>query len=139
MLQRHVVLGSGLKVDRDWWRFTKLSIVIGLAATAAYAVHVATPLPGGNASASRLPAESHRYSGRGDDTAYHDLRVRTDRDLHDRAAAVLRAAGLSTDDAVRTLFVRIANDRELPYRLFPPGDAAVENARRALERRRVRD
>ena len=139
MLQRHVVLGSGLKVDRDWWRFTKLSILIGLAATAAYAVHVATPLPGGNASASRLPAESHQHSGRGDDTAYHDLRVRIDRDLHDRAAAVLHAAGLSTDDAVRTLFVRIANDRELPYRLFPPGDAAVENARRALERRRARD
>ena len=52
---------------------------------------------------------------------------------------MLHAAGLDTDDAVRTLFVRIAEDGELPYRLFPPSDAAVEDARRDLERRRSRD
>ena len=127
MLQRHIVLRSGLKLDRDWWHATKLGIVVAVALIAAYAVHLATPL------------DAIRGARTGDVTADHTLRIRIDRDLHDRAAAVLRAAGLDTDDAVRTLFVRIAEDGELPYRLFPPSDAAVESARRDLERRQSRD
>ena len=65
----------------------------------------------------------------------YTLRVRVDRELRDRAAAVLHAAGLTTTDAVRTLLIRIAEDKELPYKLFPPTDAAVEAARRTLEQR----
>lgn len=40
MLQRHDVLSSGLKVDRDWWRTTKLVILAAAALSAAYVVHV---------------------------------------------------------------------------------------------------
>jgi len=40
MLQRHDVLSSGLKVDRDWWRATKLVILTVAALSAAYVVHV---------------------------------------------------------------------------------------------------
>lgn len=39
MLQRHDVLSSGLKVDRDWWRATKLAILTVAALSAAYLVH----------------------------------------------------------------------------------------------------
>ena len=38
MLQRHDVLSSGIKLDRDWWYTTKLICVIVIAAAAAYAV-----------------------------------------------------------------------------------------------------
>ena len=137
MLQRHIVLRSGLKLDRDWWRATKLSIAIALALIAAYAVHLATPLDAiRGAGTGDRAAEPHQPRG---GIADHTLRVSIDRDLHDRAAAVLHAVGLGTDDAVRTLFVRIAEDGELPYRLFPPSDAAVEDALRDLKRRRSRD
>lgn len=140
MLQRHDVLPGGLKADRDWWRSTKLGILVAAALAAAYAVHVATPLDAGReAGPAGAAAGPHRIAGPDHDIAEHTLRVRIDRDLHDRAAAVLHAAGLGTDDAVRTLFVRIAEDGELPYRLFPPGDAAVDDTGRDLERRRTGD
>ena len=124
-------------MDRHWWHSTKLGIVVAVAATAAYVVHLATPLDAIRAAgAGDRTAEPHQRD-RG--IADHTLRVSIDRDLHDRAAAVLHAAGYDTDDAVRTLFVRIAEDGELPYRLFPPDDAAVEDAGTDIERRRSRD
>ncbi len=43
MLQRHEVLRSGRKVDRNWWYATKLGIVILVALVAAYVVHVTIP------------------------------------------------------------------------------------------------
>ncbi|MCY3820349.1 MAG: hypothetical protein OXT64_02495 [Gammaproteobacteria bacterium] len=43
MLQRHEVLRSGRKVDRNWWYGTKLGIVILVALVAAYVVHVTIP------------------------------------------------------------------------------------------------
>ena len=133
MLQRHETLPSGLRMDRDWWHATKLGIVIAAALAAAYAVHLATPLDGARRADDDPTVGSHRPA-----TGY-TLRVDIDRGVHDRAAAVLRAAGLDTDDAVRTLFVRIAEDGELPYRLFPPGNAATANAARAHEQRPNRD
>ena len=39
MLQRHDVLSGGLKVDRDWWRATKLVAIIVVALAAAYLVN----------------------------------------------------------------------------------------------------
>lgn len=38
MLKRHDVLGSGLKVDRDWWHATKLAIIV-CSLAAAYIVN----------------------------------------------------------------------------------------------------
>ena len=38
MLQRHDVLSSGIKIDRDWWYTTKLVAVIVISAAAAFAV-----------------------------------------------------------------------------------------------------
>lgn len=29
MLQRHEILPSGLKVDRDWWFATKVATIVG--------------------------------------------------------------------------------------------------------------
>ena len=39
MPQRHEVLRSGRKVDRNWWYAAKLGIVVLTALAAAYAVH----------------------------------------------------------------------------------------------------
>lgn len=39
MLERHVVLRSGRKADRQWWYSTKLGTVIVTALAAAYVVH----------------------------------------------------------------------------------------------------
>lgn len=63
------------------------------------------------------------------------IRVRVDRELRNRAAAVLHAAGLNVTDAVRTLLIRIAEDKELPYRLFPPSDEAIATSQRTIEQR----
>ena len=41
VLERHEVLRSGRKVDRDWWPSTKLGLVIAGALVAACAVHPA--------------------------------------------------------------------------------------------------
>ena len=137
MLQRHVILPTGLKVDRDWWHATKLGIAVAVALVAAYAVHLATPLDAVPlAEPGDRTAAAHRRDG---GIADHTLRVSIDSDLHDRPAAVLHAAGLDTDDAVRTLFAYISEDGELPYRLFPPSDAALDDAGRDLERRRSRE
>ena len=38
MLQRHEVLSSGIKVDRDWWYTTKLVAVIAVFASTACVV-----------------------------------------------------------------------------------------------------
>lgn len=45
MLRRHIVLPSGLKVDRDWWRSTKLGIAVAVALLAAYSLDVNGRLP----------------------------------------------------------------------------------------------
>ena len=65
----------------------------------------------------------------------YTVRVRIDRELRNRAAAVLHAAGLTITDAVRTLLIRIAEDKELPYRMFPPSDEAIARAQRTVEQR----
>ena len=137
MLQRHDILPGGLKVDRDWWHAAKLGIAVAVALVAAYAVHLATPLDAiRHAGPGDRTAEAHQRDA---GIADHTLRVTIDRDLHDRAAAVLHSAGLDTDDAVRTLFARIAEDGKLPYRLFPPSDGDAEDAGSDLERHRTRD
>ena len=35
MIERHEVLPSGLKVDRDWWFAAKVVTIVGLGVTAA--------------------------------------------------------------------------------------------------------
>jgi hypothetical protein len=40
MFERHEIMPSGRKEDRDWWFATKLAVVIVVALVAAYVVHV---------------------------------------------------------------------------------------------------
>ncbi len=40
MFERHEILPSGRKADRDWWFATKLGAMIVGALVAAYVVHV---------------------------------------------------------------------------------------------------
>lgn len=59
------------------------------------------------------------------------IHVRMDNDLKDRATAALAAMGLSTADAVRLLFHRIATDQAFPLELKVPNAetrAAMEEA-----------
>ena len=39
MFERHVVLRSGRKADRNWWYSAKLGMVVLTALAAAYVVH----------------------------------------------------------------------------------------------------
>ena len=41
MLQRHEILPSGRKADRDWWFATKVWAMVVGALIAAYVVHIA--------------------------------------------------------------------------------------------------
>lgn len=59
------------------------------------------------------------------------IHVRMDNDLKDRATEALAAMGLSTADAVRLLFHRIATDQAFPLELKVPNAetrAAMEEA-----------
>ncbi len=59
------------------------------------------------------------------------IHVRMDNDLKDRATEALAAMGLSTADAVRLLFHRIATDQAFPLELKVPNTetrAAMEEA-----------
>ena len=59
------------------------------------------------------------------------VHVRIDNDLKDRATEALAAMGLSTADAVRLLFHRIATDQAFPLELKVPNAetrAAMEEA-----------
>ena len=59
------------------------------------------------------------------------IHVRMDNDLKDRATEALAAMGLSTADAVRLLFHRIAADQAFPLELKVPNAetrAAMEEA-----------
>ena len=39
MPERHVVLRSGIRLDRPWWYAAKLGVVVVVALAAAYVVH----------------------------------------------------------------------------------------------------
>lgn len=69
------------------------------------------------------------------------IHVRMDNDLKDRATEALAAMGLSTADAVRLLFHRIAADQAFPLELKVPNAetrAAIEEARAMIAERRAR-
>lgn len=69
------------------------------------------------------------------------IHVRMDNDLKDRATEALAAMGLSTADAVRLLFHRIATDQAFPLELKVPNAetrAAIEEARAMIAERRAR-
>lgn len=69
------------------------------------------------------------------------IHVRMDNDLKDRATEALAAMGLSTADAVRLLFHRIAADQAFPLELKVPNAetrAAIEEARTMIAERRAR-
>lgn len=69
------------------------------------------------------------------------LHVRIDDDLKARATDALSAMGLSTSDAVRLLFHRIAADQAFPLELKVPNAetrAAIDEARGILASDRAR-
>ncbi|WP_404714214.1 type II toxin-antitoxin system RelB/DinJ family antitoxin [Sphingomonas sp. MMS24-J13] len=51
------------------------------------------------------------------------IQTRIDRDLKDRAAAVLDTMGLTVSDAVRILLTRIAHEGRLPFELAADREA----------------
>lgn len=51
------------------------------------------------------------------------IQTRIDRDLKDRAAAVLDTLGLTVSDAVRILLTRIAREGRLPFELAADREA----------------
>lgn len=68
------------------------------------------------------------------------VHVRMDNDLKERATEALAAMGLSTADAVRLLFHRIATDQAFPLELKVPNAetrAAMEEARAMIAERRT--
>lgn len=69
------------------------------------------------------------------------IHVRMDNDLKERATEALAAMGLSTADAVRLLFHRIAADQTFELELKVPNAetrAAIEEARAMIAERRAR-
>ena len=54
------------------------------------------------------------------------VRARIDRDTKDRAAAALRAMGLSMSDAIRLLLLRVAEERRLPFAVEVPNSLTVQ-------------
>ena len=61
------------------------------------------------------------------------IHVRMDNDLKDRATEALAAMGLSTADAVRLLFHRIATDQAFPLELKVPNAETREAMEEADE------
>lgn len=53
------------------------------------------------------------------------IQTRIDRDLKDRAAAILDTMGLTISDAVRILLTRIAHEGRLPFELAADREAYV--------------
>lgn len=69
------------------------------------------------------------------------VHVRMDNDLKERATEALAAMGLSTADAVRLLFHRIASDQAFPLELKVPNAEtrdAIEEGRAIIAERRAR-
>ena len=69
------------------------------------------------------------------------LHVRIDEDLKTRATTALAAMGLTTSDAVRLLFHRIATDQAFPLELKVPNTetrAAMAEASQVITDRKLR-
>ena len=64
------------------------------------------------------------------------VRARIDEGVKEEAAAVLAAMGLTVSDAFRMMMVRIAKEKELPFKPFVPNAETIE-AMRAAERGEV--
>ena len=54
------------------------------------------------------------------------VRVRIDSETKERAAEALRAMGLSVSDAIRSLLVRVADEKRLPFSVQTPNSATIE-------------
>ncbi len=54
------------------------------------------------------------------------VRVRIDSETKERAAEALRAMGLSVSDAMRSLLVRVADEKRLPFSVQTPNSATIE-------------
>ncbi len=57
------------------------------------------------------------------------VRARIDSDTKARAAEALRAMGLSMSDAIRLLFLRVADEKRLPFAVQAPRPATVKAMR----------
>lgn len=56
------------------------------------------------------------------------VRARIDTETKTRAAAALRAMGLSISDAIRLLLVRVAEEQRLPFAVRVPNAAPATSA-----------
>lgn len=68
------------------------------------------------------------------------LHIRIDNELRNRARGVLSSMGLTTADAVRLLFQRIASDQAFPLELKVPNaetSAAIAEARELIGERKA--
>lgn len=69
------------------------------------------------------------------------IHIRMDNDLKNKASKALAAMGLTTSDAVRLLFHRIAVDQAFPLELKVPNvetQNSIEDAQAIIAKRRVR-
>ena len=65
--------------------------------------------------------------------ATQTIRARIDENVKAEATAVLAKMGLSTSDAIRMLFVRVAAEKRLPFALDVP-NATTQEAMAEVER-----
>lgn len=54
------------------------------------------------------------------------VRARIDSETKEQASAALRAMGLSVSDAVRLLLVRVAEEKQLPFKVGVPNRSTLE-------------
>lgn len=59
------------------------------------------------------------------------VRARVDEKVKEEAAAVLKAVGLTTSDAVRLLLTRIAREKALPFDPLIPNETTIAAMREA--------
>ena len=57
------------------------------------------------------------------------VRARIDSDTKERAAAALRAMGLSVSDAIRLLLLRVADEKRLPFAVQVPNATTIRAMR----------
>lgn len=58
--------------------------------------------------------------------SYAIVTARIDSETKERATEALRALGLSVSDAIRSLLVRVADEKRLPFSVQVPNSATID-------------
>ena len=69
---------------------------------------------------------------------YTTVTARLERHIKEEAETVIAAAGLRPSQVVSILFAKIADERRLPFELFPPTPTREAAAREKIARRKTR-